>query len=48
MAFREHGVNGLGAVKLAVLEVDGTVSVIPNDSPSIRTRRRVRSVRHGM
>jgi uncharacterized membrane protein YcaP (DUF421 family) len=48
MAFREHGVEGLGAVKLAVLEVDGTVSVIPNDSPSIRTRRRVRSVRHGM
>jgi uncharacterized membrane protein YcaP (DUF421 family) len=41
-ALREHGVDAVKGVKLAVLEVDGTISVIPADAPSIRTRRRVR------
>ncbi len=41
-ALREHGVADLGAVKLAVLEVDGTISVIPSDAVSSRTRRRIR------
>jgi uncharacterized membrane protein YcaP (DUF421 family) len=41
-ALREHGMEGISAVKLAVLEVDGTISVIPKDAPTIRTRRRVR------
>lgn len=41
-ALREHGVDSLAAVKLAVLEVDGTISVIPADAKSSRTRRRVR------
>jgi uncharacterized membrane protein YcaP (DUF421 family) len=44
MAFREHGVDGVGAVKLAVLELDGAISVVPQDSPTIRTRRRVRTL----
>ncbi len=48
MAFREHGIDGVSDVKLAVLEVDGTISVVPKDSPTIRTRRRVRYVHHGV
>ncbi len=41
-ALREHGVDDLRTVKLAVLEVDGTISVIPTDARSSRTRRRIR------
>ncbi len=46
MAFREHGIDSLDQVKLAVLEPDGTISVVPTDSHTIRTRRRVRYARH--
>ncbi len=46
MAMREHGVDSLDAVKLAVLETDGTVSVVPADVRVTRTRRRVRQLRH--
>jgi uncharacterized membrane protein YcaP (DUF421 family) len=41
-ALREHGVEDLASVKMAVLEVDGTISVIPSDASSSRTRRRLR------
>ncbi len=41
-ALREHGVQDLGSVKLAVLEVDGTISVVPVDAAISRTRRRIR------
>jgi uncharacterized membrane protein YcaP (DUF421 family) len=41
-ALREHGVNDLDDVKLAVLEVDGTISVIPAGAAATRTRRRLR------
>jgi len=41
-ALREHGVDDVRAVKLAVLEVDGTISVVPIDAQSSRTRRRLR------
>jgi uncharacterized membrane protein YcaP (DUF421 family) len=41
-ALREHGVEDLASVKAAVLEVDGTISVVPADAPSSRTRRRIR------
>ncbi len=46
MAMREHGVAALSEVKLAVLETDGSISIVPNDSKVIRTRRHVRQVRH--
>jgi uncharacterized membrane protein YcaP (DUF421 family) len=42
-ALREHGVDHLGRVKLAVLEVDGTISVVPSEAETSRTRRRVRA-----
>jgi len=41
-ALREHGVEDLQHVKMAVLEVDGTISVVPADAQSSRTRRRIR------
>jgi len=41
-ALREHGIQDLRSVKLAVLEVDGTISVVPLDAPLSRTRRRIR------
>jgi uncharacterized membrane protein YcaP (DUF421 family) len=41
-ALREHGIDDLATVKLAVLEADGTISVVPTNAPSSRTRRRVR------
>ena len=44
-ALREHGIDATDAVKLAVLEVDGTVSVVPKDAAVHRTRRRVRGMR---
>ena len=44
MAIREHGVADMKEVKLAVLESDGTVSVVPTESNIRRSRRRVRFV----
>ncbi|HEY7063713.1 MAG TPA: YetF domain-containing protein [Chloroflexota bacterium] len=44
-ALREHGVADLDSVRLAVLEVDGTISVVPKESVVHRTRRRVRGLR---
>lgn len=48
MAMREHGIKDLAEVEMAVLETDGSVSIVPKDSKTIRTRRRVRQVRHGL
>jgi uncharacterized membrane protein YcaP (DUF421 family) len=41
-ALREHGVDDIRTVKMAVLEIDGTISVVPADAQSSRTRRRIR------
>jgi uncharacterized membrane protein YcaP (DUF421 family) len=45
MAFREHGIERVDQVKLAVLEIDGTISVVPMDACVYRGRRRVRFVK---
>ena len=42
-AIREHGVEGLDDVKMAVLEVDGTISVVPKNAQTVRTKRRFRT-----
>lgn len=42
MAIREHGLTGAKDVKLAVLEADGTISVVPKDSILQRPKHRVR------
>lgn len=41
----EHGVASLDDVRLAVLEVDGSISVVPQQARVHRSRRRVRGLR---
>ena len=41
MAMREHGLDDVSEVKLAVLEPDGSISVVPKDSATVRTKRRI-------
>ncbi len=45
MAIREHGVADLKDVRMAVLETDGSISIVPADAKAMRTRRHVRFVR---
>lgn len=42
MAMREHGVEDIMQVKHAILETDGTISIVTRDIPVMRTKRRVR------
>jgi uncharacterized membrane protein YcaP (DUF421 family) len=44
MAMREHGVDKLSEVELAVLESDGSISIVPTGSVN-KTKRRVRFLR---
>jgi uncharacterized membrane protein YcaP (DUF421 family) len=44
-SLREHGLDSVSDVKLAVLELDGTISVVPMSSDTYRSRRRVRFLR---
>ncbi len=46
-AIREHGFDSAAAVKAAILEVDGTISIVPRDALIVRTRHRVRATRPG-
>jgi uncharacterized membrane protein YcaP (DUF421 family) len=46
MAMREHGVADIDEVQLAVLENDGSISVVPKSSRMIRTRKHVRQIKH--
>jgi uncharacterized membrane protein YcaP (DUF421 family) len=43
MAAREHGINSLEDVREAVLEVDGTISIIPGSAESYKSHRRKHS-----
>jgi uncharacterized membrane protein YcaP (DUF421 family) len=47
MAIREHGVAEAKDVRIAVLETDGSISIVPVDAGAIRTRRHVRFARKG-
>jgi len=48
MAMREHGLADLADVKLAVLEPDGSISIIGKDEKvQQRRRRKVRFLRRG-
>lgn len=44
MVVREHGLESIAAVKLAVLETDGSISIVPMSSPTMRTPKHVRQV----
>jgi uncharacterized membrane protein YcaP (DUF421 family) len=46
MAMREHGIGEIEEVQLAVLETDGSISVVPKEARMIRTRKHVRQIRH--
>jgi uncharacterized membrane protein YcaP (DUF421 family) len=46
-AIREHGFASAKDVKMAVLEIDGTISIVPVGTATVRTRHRVRAVRPG-
>ena len=44
-ALREHGIDDVSEVRSCVLEVDGTISVIPINVSLARTRRHYRGLR---
>lgn len=44
-ALREHGLSHIEDVAMAVLEVDGTISVVSRESSVVRTRRHFRALR---
>jgi uncharacterized membrane protein YcaP (DUF421 family) len=45
-AMREHGIESLDQVELAVLETDGTISIVPVTSPTLHSHRgRTRTLR---
>jgi uncharacterized membrane protein YcaP (DUF421 family) len=46
-AMREHGFDELAHVHSAVLEIDGTISFTVAGTPTVPTRRRVRTIRPG-
>jgi uncharacterized membrane protein YcaP (DUF421 family) len=44
-ALREHGLDDIADVKLAVLEHDGSISIVPTDGSHLRLHARVRRYR---
>jgi len=44
-ALREHGLTEPGQAHMAVLEVDGSISVVPQDSAVFKTRRHFKALR---
>jgi uncharacterized membrane protein YcaP (DUF421 family) len=46
MAMREHGIDSLKQVKLAILETDGSISIVPEGARVVRTKKHVRQIRH--
>jgi uncharacterized membrane protein YcaP (DUF421 family) len=44
-AMREHGIGELDKVQMAVLEVDGTISIVAKDAEVHRTRHRFRGIK---
>jgi len=44
-ALREHGLTRLDQARMCVLEVDGSISVVPVDSEVLRTKRHFKALR---
>jgi uncharacterized membrane protein YcaP (DUF421 family) len=42
MSMREHGIKDMKEVEMAVLEPDGTISIIPTGTAVTRTKHRIR------
>jgi uncharacterized membrane protein YcaP (DUF421 family) len=47
MAIREHGLDSVTGVRLAVLETDGSISIVPGTSRVVRSRKHVRQLKRG-
>jgi uncharacterized membrane protein YcaP (DUF421 family) len=45
-ALREHGLGSIKEMKLAVLEQDGSISIVPVDGQDVRIRARRRRYKH--
>ena len=45
MAIREHGMERVSEVRVAYLEPDGSISVVPMSSPTFKGRRRFRQLK---
>jgi len=45
MVIREHDVESLGDVRLAVLETDGSISIVPMEARVVRTANHIRQTR---
>jgi uncharacterized membrane protein YcaP (DUF421 family) len=45
-ALREHGVSSLKEVEIAVLEIDGSISIVPIGEHTHRVKRPLKSFRH--
>ena len=45
-ALREHGVADLSEIEMAVLEIDGTISVVPAGQHTARVKRPLKYMRH--
>ena len=45
-ALREHGLDSIKDMKLAVLEQDGSLSIVPTDGTGVRIRARRRLYKH--
>jgi uncharacterized membrane protein YcaP (DUF421 family) len=45
MAIREHGIGDVSTVRVAYLEPDGTISVVPMDAKVLRGRKKVQRIR---
>ena len=44
-AVREHGIDSVQKVKLAVLEIDGSISIVPADARVLRSKKHVRQLK---
>ena len=45
-AFREHGVAEISGVEMAVLEIDGSISVVPVGETTTRVKKPLKYLRH--
>jgi uncharacterized membrane protein YcaP (DUF421 family) len=46
-ALREHGIQDVSQVEMAVLEIDGSISIVPTNDSVKHVPRKVKFVKHG-
>lgn len=45
-ALREHGVSEIKGVEMAVLEIDGSISIVPAGETTTRVKKPLKFLRH--